>query len=306
MKKIVFSIIVIIVLSLNFIFIRSIVIDFETPEINKDQQQEMITFLDSLKEQKINNFKSIGIELEDWQTKYYFFIGDPKDGYYAEVSPKQESTILFGPNNIKIPRSFTWQESILGRNNQSGLPAEYNNILYFVNSGCIDSELIFNCTADQYLEYSNNEGQTWEKSDVELPQRIKQSYFVNHDNKLYHIYSNFCDSGIDFFPAIGAGCGEVHIRSLDEDNNWTEPKIITLSADSLLGAYDDDSGIKLVWSDTRYDIANWCGYLPGLGCFDGEPTRGPYVLYLGEYNVSSGVLNEFVIQNELYSDLRLY
>ena len=305
MKKIILGIGAVLVVYLAFILIKSFLTEAEIPQTNIQKQTEAKVFLQEFKEEKIKEFQKLGVNLEDWQAAYFYFISAPENGYYAEVSGRQEPTIIYGPNDRILPRKFSWQESIGGMSKMAGLPTMYNNVLYFVNSGCTETANSFNCLSEQYLEYSNDYGKSWQQSSVPIPQRIKETYFVIHNETLYHIYSSWCDN-ISIFPALGYDCGEVYIRKLEEGDRWSEPKKLFSTARSLLGVYSSEDSLMLIWQDTRFNWANWCGFIPSIGCVDGEPTSGPYVLYLGQYNVQEDIFDEYIIQNQYDKDLRLY
>lgn len=302
LTKIILTIVSVILLFLIFLFIKSIFLDFETPPIDQDKQQEVITFLKELEDEKTSAFNKMGVNLPDWKEKYVHFIGSPEDKYYVEVSAKEGIVVAYDKNNKILSREFSPLEM-----RGAGLPAIYNDVAYFINSGCVSVENGTDCTADQYLEQSNDNGKSWQKSS--LPRHTKETYFIIHDDTLYHIYSSWCGNnglgGNNIIPALSFDCGEIYIRSLNNDK-WTEPYKILSTADSLLGVYSYNGSLMLFWRDTRYNVANWCGFIPAIGCFDGEPTRGPYVMYLGEYDVDSEILNEYVIQNEYNKELKLY
>jgi len=292
-KKFIVLSIVLLVMILGVTYVMRALRTIE-PEPDVVAQQQVVTFLQTFHQESTTQLQSLGVD----DTVNTVFISDPTDGYHARVDLKSQQVTIYSPQGEALPRKYSILESVGSTGNSSGgLPAVYKGEIYFMNNGCTNTDLSFDCTAPQYLETSLDMGRTWNRESV--THTMGASFFIVHQGTFFQVYSAFCKEPVlgEVIPAIGNNYDELYVRSLEENGSWSTPQLILSTLGQLLGAYSyDQNSLLLIWRDERFYHANLCGLIPFIGCIDGEPTAGSYLLYRGLYDTKTKGLDELPIQ----------
>ena len=170
--------------------------------------------------------------------------------------------------------------------------------VFFIHKGII--YVVKSESGKTLMQYSKDYGKTW--SDRLMPY-LKESYFLEIKGELYHFYTTPCTfdfwNGLrSFIPAWDKSnkCGELKV-SRWVDGEWSEPIVLTKTAQALIGVYNKDKPLVL-WEDLRFLKPRACGYIPLIGCVDSAPLGGPIVIYEGDFDWKKLKLDEQIISKD--------
>ncbi len=206
---------------------------------------------------------------------------------------QDETTYLFDPD-FKVLKTVPVYNRLSDFDHPSDFQY-YKDVLYLTRGSCEQIKGRIRCPERTYLETSNDFGKTWTRETLPF---MAKSHFLKSDKALYHFYFLPCSSSwFNIVPALNRSliCGKIEVRKLNILGEWEEPKILTKTADQLLGVYEDNQPI-VVWKDFRFHKSRACGYIPLIGCPDSKTFKGPSVTYAAKLDLATLDAEEIIIK----------